>query len=364
MEIREALNAAIDAAEKDTTTETTAPAPEAPTTTPAPVADVPAEAKADAAPSLPREGRDEKGRFASKPKDAAPLGTKAPATTTPPAPGTQTTTPPAPAETSATLKAPQSWKPAAREKWASLPAETQAEVWRREREVQHVLQETAQARKLAESFDSTIRPYVPLFQAEGAEPLKAIGNMLQTVSVLARGQPQHKAQVVAQLVKAYGVDIAALDDALSGQAPKAAAPQEFRDPRFDTLMQHLQSQQSQRAEMERQKAFREVESAAAEMEFLDDVRDDMADLMEVAARRGVELSLKDAYSRAVAMNPELSGILKQRDAAKAAETANAATQRTKAAASSVRNNPAPSSREGPGDSIREHLEAAFAAHKR
>lgn len=367
MEIREALTKAMDAAD---TTETAAPVTEAQTTTPAPVADVPPVTTA-AAPSVASEGRDEKGRFKPKTASATPAPAKAEESASPPPAAPEkaetATEAPKPAEVTPTLKAPQSWKPAAREKWASLPPETQAEVWRREKEVAHVLQETATARKVATEFEETIKPYVPLFQAEGAAPIKAIGNMLQTVAALARGAPQQKAAVVAQLIKAYGVDIQALDSVLSGEAPAATphAPAEYRDPRVDTLLQQLQATQRQQAMAVQQKAAQEVEAAKGELEFLDDVREDMADLIEVASRRGVELSLKDAYTRAVAMNSELSAILEQRKAAQAAETANAATQRAKAASSSVRSSPAPVSRnDGPGDGIREHLEAAWAAQSR
>lgn len=367
MEIREALSAAMDAAE--TTTETAAPVTEAQTTTPAPVADVPPASTA-AAPSVASEGRDEKGRFKPKTASATPAPAKAEESASPPPAAPEkaetATEAPKPAEVTPTLKAPQSWKPAAREKWAALPPETQAEVWRREKEVAHVLQESAVARKTATEFEETIRPYVPLFQAEGAAPIKAIGNMLQTVAALARGAPAQKAAVVAQLIKAYSVDIGALDSVLSGEAQATPhTPAEYRDPRVDILMQQLQAQQRNQTQAVQQKAAQEVEAAKGELEFLDDVREDMADLIEVASRRGVELSLKDAYTRAVAMNGELSAILEQRKAAQAAETANAATQRAKAASSSVRSSPAPVSRnDGPGDDIRSHLEAAFAAQSR
>lgn len=356
MELREALEGAFKQAEDSTTDSTPAPAPEATATTPAPTADVPAK---ESAPSLPAEGRDEKGRF--KPKaEAKPAETAA---TPPPSPGAESKTEtPKPAETTPTPRPPSSWKPAAREKWGALPPEVQSEVVRLEHEARRTAGEAKEAAHLATAFNETVRPYLPLIQAEGGEPLKAIGSLLQTAAALRTAPPAHKARLVADMVRTFGVPIDALDAALAGEVPQAQAQQPYKDPRVDALLAQMQASQASQAEATRAKAAAEVEAAAQELEFLEDVRQDVADLMELAAKRGVALSLKDAYGRAVAMNPELAGVLKQREASRAAAAANAATAKAKAASSSVRSTPASVSADnGPGDSIRAHLEAAFAA---
>jgi hypothetical protein len=97
-----------------------------------------------------------------------------------------------------------------------------------------------------------------------------------------------------------------------------------------------------------------------------DLREDMADLIEISAKRGVYLSLDQAYSRAIAMNPDVSQQLAaQRDTeAKkaAAQTANARAQRALNASKSVGGAPtgAPSG-SSPATDRRATIAAAFDA---
>jgi hypothetical protein len=367
-DIREALSAAFDE-----TTES-APVAEVAETPPGPAAGAREEAgeapegmASSGEPAAPSHQRDEKGRFAPKaaqteapkpggesatpaPKEAAPVATPAPQVGQP----SQTPAPEA--------KAPQSWKPAAREHFARLPPEVQAEVVRRERETATVLQEAASARKLEAEFRQTVAPYEAMIRAEGGEPLKAVASLLQTAAALRTAPPHHKAQLVASLVKTFGVPVEALDAALVGEAPQQgqAAP-EYRDPRVDQLFAQMQQAQHHRQQSLVQRSQQELETFAAGREFVDDVREEMADLLEVAAKRGVALSLEDAYNRAVQLNPDISAVLKQREAAKAATNAQASTQRARAATSSVKSQPAGAPHAPQSRGLRDDLEAALAA---
>ena len=301
------------------------------------------------APAPRDDGRDENGRFAPKkpdtevaPDGAAPKveGEKAaaapPAVAAPPVAGPED-------------RAPQSWKPAARETWAKLPVEARQEVMRREREVSVAMQESAEARHLASSVRDTVNPYLGMIRAEGGEPLQVIGNLLQTAAALRTAPPQHKAQLVAQLIKGYGIDVGMLDAILVGQAPPAGQPQaqaprpeQFRDPRLDQIIE-----QQRRAIADNTR--RSVETFATKHEFYEDVRETMADILdlndrqnEARARRGeqqVDMDLETAYSRAVQLDPQLSKVVAQREAAKAAQTGAQATARSRRASSSVASSP-------------------------
>lgn len=345
---------------------------------PEPVEAAPVEKAADeAAPRTAAEkARDDKGRFQPKPKTAkaiAPLATKksaaaptsAASPASIPAPGDQ----PKP-EAAATLKAPASWKPAARERWAALPTEVQQETIRRERETQQALQESSEARKNWGSFQQAVAPYQGMIQAEGSDPVRAAANLFQTAAALRTAPAPAKAQIVANLVRTFGIDIQMLDQALSGQGPQQGQgqpqgqPQQFRDPRFDELMQRLQNGERQRQETMTQQNAREVEEFGSGAEFFDDVRQEMADILEVAARRGVAMSLDDAYNRAVKLHPDVSEVMAQREKAKAATASQATTQRARAAASSVKSRPAgPAPTQTPAGR-RGALEAAFDVHNR
>lgn len=274
-------------------------------------------------------------------------------------PAQGTSTPSAPE-----LKAPQAWKPAAREKWAAIPPEIQAEIVRVENETKTGLREASEAKRFAQEFARTVAPYEGMIRSEGSDPLRAVSNLLQTAAALRTAPPAHKAQLVANLIQAFGVPIEALDAALVGQAPAQAAQQgggQYRDPRVDQLLASLQQAQEQRSQSLSQSAAKEVAEFQAK-EFFEDVRQDVADLLEMASRRGIALSLEEAYNRALKMHPEISGVLAQREAAKSAANGNPSTQRARAAASTVKSQPSGGVMNGEGPrSLRDDILAATAS---
>lgn len=273
------------------------------------------------------------------------------------------------------LKAPQSWKPLAREKWGAAPPEIQAEVARREREMSVAMQESSKARDFHQEMQSVFAPYMGMIQAEGGTPAKAVASLLQTAAALRTAPPAHRAELVANMCHTFGIPFDALDAALArrfGQPASQGQAQQHQqqmDPAAiaqQVEQQLMQKLQGQRTQATAQRAQTEVQQfiSSGEAEFLDDVREEMADMMDLAARRGRPMTIKDAYTRAVQLHPELSEVLKQREAAKAAANANASTQRARAAASSVRSQPAsPGSAKQPED-VRGALQAAIALHSR
>ena len=365
--IRETLAAA--AAEVEQAAAESAPEVASPVESSAPTGDAPDTSEASAPEGGP--SRDEKGRFATKAeKEAAEKGSVPPkpaTTSSPHAAKLAEAGPPAAPNTQAVseVKAPQAWKPTLREKWAGLPREVQEEVHRREREIAHAMQESAEARKHLEAFRATVAPFEGFIRAEGSEPMRAVGNLLQTAAALRTAPPAQKAALVANLVKQFGIPIDALDAALAGQpGPQGGntPPSPYMDPRVDQLFQRLQQAEAQRAEQLKTQGQQALESFAQGHEFFDDLREDMADLMEAATKRGKTLSLEDAYTRASMLHPEISQVLQQREAAKAAANANASTQKSRIAASSVKTHPtAQMNGAQTGSSIRAAIEAADAS---
>jgi hypothetical protein len=327
----------------------------------------PSETPAQAA----QRARDEAGRFA-KAKASAPVK---PAPKTPAAPAAATGTPPpasaaAPAPpappAAAAIKAPQAWTPAAREAFSKAPPEVQAEVDRREREMARFAQQSAPHRQLGEGLQRVLEPYRALLTDE---PLKVVGNLLQTAAQLQTAPPAHKAQLVATLVKQYGIPIDALDAALAGVAPQAGQGQQPGAQPLDEegllrkaeerIAQRLQQQRAQTVQQAGLKAVQDF--LATEPEFLEDVRDEMADLIETRARRGIELKPADAYTLACKLHPEISQVLQQREAAKAANAHQASTQSKRLAASSVRGQPAGVQVPKSGGSVLDDVQAAATA---
>lgn len=348
------------------------PAPEAP----APAAEAAAPEAVEAAPEESSEGRarDATGRFTKR--DAKPNAT-------PPKPTAPTPKPPAPRPAAAVAapaeapaeapppeakapeaRAPSSWRPTARSKWADTPQEVQEEVLRLDKEVRAYMQQTAPARQLAEAFNATIAPYRGLFTDE---PLRVVGNLVQTAAQLQTGPIPHKAAIIASLVKGYGVPIEALAAALDGQpAPAGQGQGQPLDEASLTarvrqqVMQELQQRQSQ---VLAQQSTAAINAFAEGKEYIDDVAPEMAALLEAAARRGVEMSLEEAYTRACYANPEVRGLRAQHEAAEAAKAQVASTQRARAAASSVRSQPvaATPAKQGNGSAY-DDVMAAVAAH--
>lgn len=347
-DIRSAVSSAFDSVSSSTPS----PEPSAPETpAPEPVEAAPEAAEVSESPAA----AEAKPAQVSAPKPGQPQApvTAAPAEAAP-------VTPKVPEH-----KAPQSWKPAIREQWAKLPPEVQAEVVRREGEVQRLVQESAEHRKVASAFQQTLAPYMGMIQAERQDPVQAVAGLLQTAAALRTAPPAHKAALVAQIITGYGISTEDINAVLQGQQPaqEAHQPQHF-DPNQlvaqaeQRFAQRLQAQ-AQQAQMRKAQSDLDAFLASGEAEFFDDVRPIMSSLLSAAAQSGIALSLKDAYSQAVAMSPDLKPVLQQREKAAQATASNAATLKAKNAAASVRSSPAPVSTGAPKD-LRSELEANWA----
>lgn len=273
-------------------------------------------------------------------------------------------------------RAPASWKPEVREHWASLPDGVRSEIQRREAEVQRTLQETAEARKTAETVMKTIAPYEAFIKAEGSNPIQAIDNLMSTAARLRTGTAPELAQLVAGIVNQFGVGrfgnnfIEMLDSALAGQAPKAnpnAEIEQVLNQRLAPVQQMLtqfQQAQVQQQQLAQQQAVTEVEQFLSQAEFGNDVREDMADILEVAQRRGINMTLQDAYKKAVMMNDNVRSVLTQRAQAKKAQSSTQAAQRAKSVAVSVSGAAPMGGMQAPPTDVRSAIEAAIVASSR
>lgn len=272
---------------------------------------------------------------------------------------------------------PVSWRPDVREHWANLPAEVRAEVARREAEVQRTLQETAEARRFTEQLQSVIRPYEMFIKAENSNPLQAIDNLMSTAARLRTGTAPELAQMVAGIVKQFGVGrfgntfIEQLDSALAGEVPRVDAQQaqvqqllQQQLAPVQQFMSQFQQQQIAQQQQVQDTAVKEVSDFLSKAEFGEDVREDMADIMELSQRRGREISLQDAYRQACLVNPRVRSVLEGRAKAKGAQQLTGAAQKAKAAAVSVSGAPALSTPPSGAVDIRSAIESALASYDR
>lgn len=257
-------------------------------------------------------------------------------------------------------KPPASWKAGARENWHRLPAEVRSEVYRRERETATVLQQSAEARQVAEQVQSLQQKYAPALNAEGVDLATATENLMDLAQRLRFGTPPEKATLVARLIQAYGVDIQTLDAVLSQQPiPQQAQAQQLRDPRVDGLLSQIAMAKQAQEQQFRAAAQQEVGEFGQQHEFFNDVRETMADIIELAARRGLDMPMEEAYKRACQMDPEISRVLAQRAAAGNAQNLRRSTERSKAASSSVRSTPVSGGAAKEPENLRGAIESAW-----
>ena len=271
-------------------------------------------------------------------------------------------------------RAPQSWKKESKGEWAALPLHIRQEVHKREAEINRVLAQAAPERQIAEQFKQVVTPYMATMQARGVDPVTATKNLFEADHKLSNGHPRDRAAYMAQLIVEYGISVEDLDSALApmmngGRAQQQAASQ--GGPDIQAIIQQQLNQALapilQERQQAQQRAAHEVEQTVESMAFdpkypmFDDVRLDMADLIDLAAKRGVALSLDEAYSRAVRMNPDTFGQLERQSTVSAATQAHQAAMKAKAAASSISGAPAGGGGQAnTGDgSLRGAIEAAF-----
>ena len=231
------------------------------------------------------------------------------------------TAPQAPVE----LKAPAQWKPHVREKWNTLPREVQEEVVRREADSMRLIGSVGPKIRLADEVHGHIAEFLPKLQEQGIPPSAFIGDIFESVKSLASPNPQARAEVVANIVQAYGVDLRTLDAILTQRIQ--AGPQDAAARRAIAQANAVIQQQRQgvthQTELETQKQLAAF-AADPKHEFLDDVRELMADLIEAGRAKNLE----DAYAAAIWAHGDTRKILLQREAQ---ARANGKTERARAA---------------------------------
>lgn len=344
--------------------------------------DVQATAEESSATEKPTVGRarDASGKFAKAEKTATPAPKQpkeAPAVTPVPKTASEPTQTPVPVsgtETTA-FKPPQSWKPAAREALLKADPSIQQEVARREREITAALQEASERGKRGDALSHVMTPFENHLRRQGEDPAKAVHNMMQFRYNLETGSDETKVDLVAGLIQGFRINIAKLDERLAAQSDGQSRTQQpsYTDPQ--SIAEQVEARMMERLQQQRQsrlveKANTDLQAFVKDAEFFDvgpsedgsfpSVRDAMQGLL----RGGVVKTYKAAYDWVCDKHPDVAPILAQRQAAKAATSANEATQRQRAAATSIRNEPSVARPEPAADSIRGALREAFAERNR
>ena len=305
--------------------------------------------------AIEAEGGDSEGE--GKPGEPKPESAEpAPTAVAPTAPVAEVV---APASTE--LKAPAQWKPAVREKWAALPREVQEEVLRREGDNLRLIGSVGTKIRMADEIGGHLAPFMDRLQAHGASPSEFMGDVFGTIKSLATGSVQERAEVIANIIQSYGVDLRTLDSVLTGRLSAPPPDPRLVEAQRRTAMAEGQLRQvdAQRQQHTQQTVTNTLSEFASDQknEFFDDVRELMADLVE----SGRANTLQDAYSSAIWANPDTRKILLQREAESRAIAKNTRATHARRASLSVGGAPrgAGATTAGQNMSLRDTIAAAF-----
>lgn len=173
----------------------------------------------------------------------------------------------------APLNAPAGLMASLKAQWATLPRHVQEELIRLDKTAAEAAGKAAQPyaekAKQADELMAVIQPYMPMIQAEGGTPARAISDLLRTAALLRTGTPQQKTILFHQLAQQFGVQL---------QQPTQGQPGQFPDISQHPLVQQLAgtvqelrgawTQQTQAQQQAAQQA-----STKAVTEFLNEVDD-------------------------------------------------------------------------------------------
>jgi hypothetical protein len=294
--------------------------------------------------------RDEAGRFAVKPAEAAVALSEPVA---------------AAVEVAPPRKAPSSWKPEAQAAYlkgyageALTPEEVKIltqEAERRENDYHKGIEQYKTHAHEAQAYQRVVEPYMQTIRSLGVDAPTAIAKLFQADHTLRYSDPATKARFLGQLAQEYGVDI--------GQVQNAPAV----DPQYQYLQQQMQQLQQQNQTLFQQQAEREQAGYQTEIQrfaadpahpHFDAVKEEMALLLQT----GKAQDLKTAYDTALWMRADIRQSLVEQQRAEAQRTATeqAQSQRAKSAAVSVKgSSPAGGGVQPVKGSLRDQIEAAI-----
>ena len=231
--------------------------------------------------------------------------------------------------------APLGLSPESREVWKDVPDAVKADITKRENDYAAGIQKHRVNSERAIAMDRSLQPFAQLFAMNGGAG-QTLPGLLQTASQLQMGSAPQKAQAVAQIIKQFGVDIKTLDSMLVGEAPSPEVQQQSQMEQMfnqrlapmQQQLQHYQQRDQQMAQQAQGQIANEVNNFGSQNEFYNDVRSDMADLLDMAANRGRQMSMQEAYNTACAAHPQISKVM-------AGRQAQQSVQQKKQAASSI-----------------------------
>lgn len=260
------------------------------------------------------------GKFAPKidvaPAVAAPLANAAPAAVEPPV----------------WDKAPASWKKEKHALWQSMTPEQREYAFQREEQMRSGVEPLLPKAQLADAINKAAEPYMNTIRGMGLELPQAVAGLMKADHDLRTLPYDQKLALLNNIAAGYGIN-------LSGQMQNAQqmnpGVQGFQNELLQVKGQLSNFVQQQEAAQQRTLSD-EIQKFSQTAEHFEDVKPAMVQLLQ----SGMAGTLQEAYEKAIRLDPEIFGKVQsaQQAAAEQAKraTANAAAQKAKTAAVSVR----------------------------
>lgn len=209
-----------------------------------------------------------------------------------------------PVQSSMAAGPPSSWSADAKTAWSQIPPSIQAEVVKREREINEGGRQWSEQKR---NYEQALSPVQPLAQQYGMPHHEVVARLVSVEQRLA--DPAQAPQVIGELINAYltqkGIrfDPAALVN--SSQQPQSRAP----EPRFDpSVVERIVDERLTQAESQRTissliRDFAGEKDGGGKLvhEHFDAVKTLMGNLIA----SGQATDMQDAYDRAVWSNPDI-----------------------------------------------------------
>lgn len=257
----------------------------------------------------PSQPRDEHGRFA--PKEAVDSA---------PAPAQATTLETPAGEPAKAIAPPHTWTATAKAKFATLDPEVQAEVLRREKEMQDGLDQWAPKGEVFNRFTELMAPIRDRLTLNGTTDFQYLQALVRADEML-RTDPNGS---LPQIAAMYGIQLPGMPQPqnLPQQGPMDPALQALQR-QVSELSSALFGEREAKEQAEQASVMGEIEAFRADPAnlYFHNVKPVMATLI----REGIATDLKDAYDRACHADPIIRALLAKPAAAPQSGKANGAS---------------------------------------
>jgi len=181
----------------------------------------------------------------------------------------------------------------------------------------------------AKSYENAIAPYAQDLQRRGIQPTQYIENLVRAEQILTNAPYQQKVQVFQKLAADYGIQLNG-----NGQVTQLDPYTQQLMNQLNMVNQEVSSIKGRFAQEENQRLMGEIERVRSNVEkfpHFDVVREEMAQLLEL----GKAQDLETAYKKAVRMNDDVWEIEQDRLLKDAKQSSIKAQQVAKAKAAAV-----------------------------